>query len=467
MEVPLGELPDQAEEWQQTVSEMADGGRGRAQLRARAGGARRRGDRTLSERDQRRRASPPSSSGTCAGAGRGRAAGPPDLPDRGRPGRPGRPPALPPWARRRRRVRGRVPRAVRRRGHRGHAARARRRLRRVRAGRDRDDHRVPGAVRGADAVLRHARRALGAAPQRRSAPTSCRSPGRCCARWRARSRCCSPAGACRAWRTRSPRRCCSPRSRRRPRAPRLGRALGLFAALQAAGQTSAPLLGGLAAEVSWRLAFVGVAVAAAALAVDRAAALGGGNGARTGPAARGVATGGAARGGGGAGRLGVPRRPDVPGGVPDRRRVRAERGRARAAADRVRRGRHAHRPPGRRADRRDRRPHGRARRRGRGAVLVACRRRAVAAGTGPAVGARRVLRAVPPGRCERAVLRRRGRTRPARCRWCRRSGSSARRWPRSRSRRSTTPRRRPASCCAALLLAVLAPLLMPRDRAPA
>ncbi|MGH3758890.1 MFS transporter [Actinophytocola sp.] len=48
---------------------------------------------------------------------------------------------------------------------------------------------------------------------------------------------------------------------------RLGRALGLFASLQAAGQTTAPLLGGLAAEATWRLAFVGVAVAAAALAV--------------------------------------------------------------------------------------------------------------------------------------------------------------------------------------------------------
>ncbi|MPZ79339.1 MAG: MFS transporter, partial [Actinophytocola sp.] len=51
-----------------------------------------------------------------------------------------------------------------------------------------------------------------------------------------------------------------------PRA-RLGRSLGLFASMQAAGQTSAPLLGGLAAEASWRLAFVGVGVAAAALAV--------------------------------------------------------------------------------------------------------------------------------------------------------------------------------------------------------
>jgi MFS family permease len=48
---------------------------------------------------------------------------------------------------------------------------------------------------------------------------------------------------------------------------RLSRALGLFASLQAAGQTSGPLLGGLAAEATWRLAFVGVAVAAAGLAL--------------------------------------------------------------------------------------------------------------------------------------------------------------------------------------------------------
>ncbi|MBO0840230.1 MAG: MFS transporter [Sciscionella sp.] len=47
---------------------------------------------------------------------------------------------------------------------------------------------------------------------------------------------------------------------------RLGRALGLFGALQAAGQTSAPLLGGAAAEFSWRWAFVGVAVVAGVLA---------------------------------------------------------------------------------------------------------------------------------------------------------------------------------------------------------
>lgn len=46
---------------------------------------------------------------------------------------------------------------------------------------------------------------------------------------------------------------------------RLGRALGWFGSLQAAGSTSAPLLGGLVAEADWRLAFAGVAVVAAAL----------------------------------------------------------------------------------------------------------------------------------------------------------------------------------------------------------
>ncbi|MGV9743514.1 MFS transporter [Rhodococcus zopfii] len=46
----------------------------------------------------------------------------------------------------------------------------------------------------------------------------------------------------------------------------LGRALGLFGAMQAAGQTIAPLVGGLAAEVGWRWAFV-VLAAAAVLAV--------------------------------------------------------------------------------------------------------------------------------------------------------------------------------------------------------
>ena len=48
---------------------------------------------------------------------------------------------------------------------------------------------------------------------------------------------------------------------------RLSRSIGLFASLQAAGQTSGPLVGGLAAEATWRLAFVGVAVAALALAL--------------------------------------------------------------------------------------------------------------------------------------------------------------------------------------------------------
>ncbi|MDQ4115830.1 MAG: MFS transporter [Actinomycetota bacterium] len=46
---------------------------------------------------------------------------------------------------------------------------------------------------------------------------------------------------------------------------RLGRALGWFGSFQAAGQTSAPLVGGLAAEVDWRLAFAGVGVVALVL----------------------------------------------------------------------------------------------------------------------------------------------------------------------------------------------------------
>lgn len=48
---------------------------------------------------------------------------------------------------------------------------------------------------------------------------------------------------------------------------RLSRSLGLFASLQAAGQTSGPLVGGLAAEATWRLAFVGVGLAAVVLAL--------------------------------------------------------------------------------------------------------------------------------------------------------------------------------------------------------
>jgi len=46
---------------------------------------------------------------------------------------------------------------------------------------------------------------------------------------------------------------------------RLSRSLGLFASLQAAGQTSGPLVGGLLAEATWRLAFVGVGLAAVVL----------------------------------------------------------------------------------------------------------------------------------------------------------------------------------------------------------
>lgn len=48
---------------------------------------------------------------------------------------------------------------------------------------------------------------------------------------------------------------------------RLGRALGLFSALQAAGQTTAPLIAGLVAAASWRYAFVAAAAVAAILAV--------------------------------------------------------------------------------------------------------------------------------------------------------------------------------------------------------
>jgi MFS family permease len=48
---------------------------------------------------------------------------------------------------------------------------------------------------------------------------------------------------------------------------RLGRALGLYGSLNAAGQTSAPLIGGLAAEVDWRWAFAGVAAVALGCAI--------------------------------------------------------------------------------------------------------------------------------------------------------------------------------------------------------
>ncbi|MGA6167674.1 MFS transporter [Amycolatopsis magusensis] len=47
---------------------------------------------------------------------------------------------------------------------------------------------------------------------------------------------------------------------------RLGRSLGVFAAMQALGHTTAPLVGGLAAELSWPWAFAGIAVTALALA---------------------------------------------------------------------------------------------------------------------------------------------------------------------------------------------------------
>ncbi|MGH7359287.1 MAG: MFS transporter [Candidatus Rokuibacteriota bacterium] len=49
----------------------------------------------------------------------------------------------------------------------------------------------------------------------------------------------------------------------------LGRSVGTFAAAQTAGLTLAPVLGGALGEISWRLAFVLVAVASAALALPR------------------------------------------------------------------------------------------------------------------------------------------------------------------------------------------------------
>ncbi|MGI8607223.1 MAG: MFS transporter [Gaiellaceae bacterium] len=49
----------------------------------------------------------------------------------------------------------------------------------------------------------------------------------------------------------------------------LGRSVGTFAAWQAAGVTFAPAIGGALGEVSWRLAFVLVAVVAAVLALPR------------------------------------------------------------------------------------------------------------------------------------------------------------------------------------------------------
>ena len=48
---------------------------------------------------------------------------------------------------------------------------------------------------------------------------------------------------------------------------RLGRALGRFGSLQAAGMAFAPLLGGLAAVVDYRLAFIAIAIASVLLAL--------------------------------------------------------------------------------------------------------------------------------------------------------------------------------------------------------
>ena len=106
---------------------------------------------------------------------------------------------------------------------------------------------------------------------------------------------------------------------------RLGRALGWFGSLQAAGQTSAPLVGGLAAELDWRLAFGGVAVVAGLLAVAGIpavrVAVGSAAHAAHGLAARGPADGRDRRTGLGlSGRTELPRRATAGGGVRARSR---------------------------------------------------------------------------------------------------------------------------------------------------
>ena len=49
------------------------------------------------------------------------------------------------------------------------------------------------------------------------------------------------------------------------RADRLGRSIGLYSSMQAAGSAFGPYLGGVAADTNWRLAFIGVAIASLAL----------------------------------------------------------------------------------------------------------------------------------------------------------------------------------------------------------
>ena len=99
---------------------------------------------------------------------------------------------------------------------------------------------------------------------------------------------------------------------------RLGRALGWFGSLQAAGQTSAPLIGGAAAEIDWRWAFVGVGGGERAAGARRDPGDGGTPRPATG-AADGVATRRAARRRGGGRRMGLRVRAELPGGATPRR----------------------------------------------------------------------------------------------------------------------------------------------------
>ena len=223
VEVPLGALPEQAEEWERTVSEMAEADdevrEYVRQLEEQAEESRGRARRPTATR------SPPTSSATCAGAAPAARAA-----ERARRRRLARRPALyagaflGPFG-------GGVTVAM--------LPELGASLRRL--GRQRDAVSVTAyllpfaAVRLVSGTLgeRWGRRrtvlrrlcrvyvlASVACVVRRHAGAVPRRPGRCRA---------SP--------TRSPRRCCSPRSRATVSPERLGRALGWFGSLQAAGQT--------------------------------------------------------------------------------------------------------------------------------------------------------------------------------------------------------------------------------------
>ena len=206
VEVPLGALPEQAEEWERTVSEMAEADDEvreyvrQLEEQAERGGERPRGRRRHDRRRLRALPAPPR--GRRA-AGARRVAGDPRSP-------PARRRALA-GDRARRERSGSRPRDGRRpRRPRGHAAFIgpfgggvtvamlpelgavlRRRIGRRRG----VGHGVPAAVRGAAGGVGHARASAGAGCGRSASPTSSTRRRRCSARWRRRSRCSSAARA--------------------------------------------------------------------------------------------------------------------------------------------------------------------------------------------------------------------------------------------------------------------------------